>query len=257
MLRDAAGLRSGGEPLEIGRIPADHGMAAWHDAGEDLRLGIGNAVERVEVAEVARGDGRDDRHMGLDHADERRDLARVVHADLEHAEGRLARHAGERQRHAPVIVEGGGGGMRLAGGRKRHAQHLLGRGLAHAAGDRHDLPMRARTRRAAHVLETPQRILRHLEHRPCSRHLRRHARDDAKPCTGLQRIGHEVMPVMPVALDGDEDIALRPRGSRSTPHERLCDLAVEPASRGRQQFLNRPQGLSHDSRVPSAAFTAS
>jgi hypothetical protein len=62
---DAAGLRGGGEPLEIGRIPADHGMAAGHDAGEDLRLGIGNAVEGVEISEVARGDGGDDRNMGL------------------------------------------------------------------------------------------------------------------------------------------------------------------------------------------------
>ena len=70
---------------------------------------------------------------------ERRDLAGMVHADLEHGVFGARPAARERQRHAPVIVVGGGRGMRLAVGGEREAQRLLGAGLADRAGDGDDL----------------------------------------------------------------------------------------------------------------------
>ena len=59
----------------------------------------------------------------------------MVHAELEHAVGRLARHARQRQRHAPVIVEAAGRGESRPAGAERQPQRLLGAGLADAAGD--------------------------------------------------------------------------------------------------------------------------
>ena len=81
---------------------------------------------------------------------QRRDLARMVHADLEHAERRASRHQRERQRHAPVIVVGGGRRMRLALLAEHEPQRFLGAGLADRAGDRDDL-------RAANARARPAR----------------------------------------------------------------------------------------------------
>ena len=72
-------------------------------------------------------------------ARQRGDLSRMVHADLGHAERGLLGQAGQRQRQAPVIVVRGDGGVRFAERRENAAQHLLGRGLADAAGDCDDL----------------------------------------------------------------------------------------------------------------------
>ncbi len=52
---------------------------------------------------------------------------------------RGARHQRKRQRHAPVIVVGGGRRMRLALPAEHQPQRLLGSGLADRAGDRDDL----------------------------------------------------------------------------------------------------------------------
>ena len=48
------------------------------------------------------------------HLHQRRDLAGMVHADLEDRKAHARRAARQRQRHAPVIVEGGRRGMGLA-----------------------------------------------------------------------------------------------------------------------------------------------
>ncbi len=95
---------------------------------------------------------------------ERRDLARVVHADLEDAEVGAPRHAGERERHAPMVVVGGGGGMRAPAGREHDAQHLLGARLADRARHRDDARLRPRARGDAEPLQRFERVI-HSEHR--------------------------------------------------------------------------------------------
>ena len=100
-----------------------------------------------------RGDDRDVRPHQLD---ERRDLAGMVHADLEDAVARRRRHARQRQRHAPVVVERGRRIVDRALRRERARQHLLGAGLADAAGDGDDLAAVApRARRSAEVAPAP------------------------------------------------------------------------------------------------------
>ena len=46
-----------------------------------------------------------DADMRLDLAGQRLDLAGMIHADLEHAVARLARQAGQADRHADMVVE--------------------------------------------------------------------------------------------------------------------------------------------------------
>ena len=82
-----------------------------------------------------------------------RNFAEMVHADFEHAVRRVARHGGEAERHAPVIVVGRGRGMRAAQRAEGETQHLLRRRLAGAAGDGDDLRMGARTRSAREIFQ--------------------------------------------------------------------------------------------------------
>ena len=88
---------------------------------EDLRLGVGDRLERAEEFEMHRLDRGDDRDLRAHQAGERLDLAGMVHADLEHGVARALRAARERQRHAPMIVVGGDRGMGLAVARRARA----------------------------------------------------------------------------------------------------------------------------------------
>ena len=71
---------------------------------------------------------------------QRGELAGMVHPHLEHAEARLARHPGERQRHAGMVVVALHRAVRPArrGAVERREQRLLGPGLADRAGDSAD-----------------------------------------------------------------------------------------------------------------------
>ena len=64
-----------------------------------------------EELDMHRLDGGDHRHLRADHVGQGQDLVRMVHADLEHAEDGLARHAGEGERNAPMIVVGSDRGI--------------------------------------------------------------------------------------------------------------------------------------------------
>ncbi len=77
------------------------------EAREDLRLGVGDIVRRGEMRQMGRRHRRDERDMRLDHGHEWLDLARMIHADLEDAILGGGGQAGERERDAPMIVEGG------------------------------------------------------------------------------------------------------------------------------------------------------
>ena len=93
----------------------------------------------------------------------------MVHADLEDAELRRLRHARQRQRHAPMVVVGFLRGVRGAGVRQAQPQHLLGAGLARAAGDGDDAGIAAHARRPADALPAPRANLPRgsARRRPC------------------------------------------------------------------------------------------
>ena len=83
------------QPLELRRVAVEDGDAARNEAGKNLRLGVGDGLDRAEIFDMHRRDRGDQRDMGPHEADQRRDLARMVHADLEHA--RKRRRRGSRE----------------------------------------------------------------------------------------------------------------------------------------------------------------
>ena len=97
------------------------------------------------------------RDMGTDEADQRADLAEMVHPHFEHAVSAIVGHRGKTERHAPVIVVGGGGNLRAAERAQRKAQHFLGRRLAGAAGDGDDLGTASGARRAGEIFQSALR----------------------------------------------------------------------------------------------------
>ncbi len=101
---------------------------------------------------------------GAHHLHQRTDFAMMVHADLEHAVIHIGGHTGKCQRHAPMIVERGGGSMnpcRHRTGTWRRAS--LGGCLADRTRHGDDLRLRARAQRCQadqgfqHVLDHDHR----------------------------------------------------------------------------------------------------
>jgi hypothetical protein len=132
------------QQLKIRRVGGQHGHAAGLQATQDRRLLARDRLDASQVADMRRRDCRDHRDVRTGEAGERSDLAWLVHADLGDVEPRVLGQARQGERHAPMVVVGGDRrvGARLRG--ERGAQHLLGRGLADAAGDRGEAAGEAR-----------------------------------------------------------------------------------------------------------------
>ncbi len=102
---DAGGSRQLRQ-LGVMRIVAiDDRRTAGFDAEENFRLGAGDGLHVLEVLEMDRLDGGDDGDVRAHHPDQRLDLAGMVHADFKDPILRIARHARQSQRNAPVVVE--------------------------------------------------------------------------------------------------------------------------------------------------------
>ncbi len=140
-------------------VAVEHRRAAGLDARKDFRLGVGNRRDAGKEFQMYRLDGGDDGDVRPDRFDQRLDFAGMVHADLEDGKPRRRRASRQRQRHAPVIVEGGGRGVSLALRAEHAAQRLLGRGLANRAGDRDHLRLQTRARGAGEIDETGEHVL--------------------------------------------------------------------------------------------------
>ena len=119
------------------------------------------------------------------------------------------------------------------------AQHLLGRRLADAAGHGDDAPGEARARRRADGRQSGQRVV-HVQKRCIVGHIRRVPIDQRPGGAGAERRGHEQMPILVLAMQGDEQVAHghRPRidrdalGGEGPGHE--------PAG-SRGEILRRPE----------------
>ena len=150
-----------GAALEMGElrdIAIDDRRAARLDAEKDLGLGVGDLGQRAEVFQMHRRDRGDDRDMRADQPRQRLDLAFVIHAHFEHGVTRARGAAGERQRHAPVIVVGRDRGVGLAVLRQRKPQRFLGAGLADRAGDADHLGLHARPRGGGEIAQAGKHI---------------------------------------------------------------------------------------------------
>ena len=239
-------------------VAIDDRGAARLDALKNLRLGVGDGLDRGEEFEMHRLDRGDDRDMRAHQPGQRRDLAGVVHAHLEHRIARARRAARQRQRHAPVVVVGGGRSMGLAVARQRELERLLGAGLADRAGDADEFGGAARPRRACQR----DQPLQHVGHDQQRRVVRKHAAlvrgHDSQPAAGFQRRLDEIMAVADV-LEREERFARRDgagvdRQARHGGRQRALRLR---AHRLRHR-LDRPQRTrAHATFSRSAASTAS
>ncbi len=130
----------------------------------------------------------------------------MVHAHLEHAISRVARHARQGQRHAPLVVEaarrGEARGLALEGA----LQRLLGAGLADAAGDADDRGGAAPARGAAEILERGHRV-GDEQQRSVRGDARGHARDQRRCGAPLERGADVIMAIEFGAGEGDEEVA--------------------------------------------------
>ena len=101
-----------------------------------------------------------------------------------------------------MIVEALYGGVGLAGPCQHGADRLLGSGLPGAAGYSHDPSIAAGTGRTAEVHQTAQRVRHHDQ--PVAEARGLFLADQRGDGAVVERLLHEVMTVVPIALDGDE-----------------------------------------------------
>ena len=133
---EPAGVRGGGQAVELRVVAVEHRGAVGAHAREDFGLGIGDLLDRGEGGQMDRLDGRDQRDVGSDQLGQRRQLAGMVHARLEDAEGGVRRQPGQAQRHADMVVQAARAGVGRAARSEREMEHFLAARLAHAAGHR-------------------------------------------------------------------------------------------------------------------------
>ena len=173
---------------------------------------------------------------------QRRDLAGVIHADLDHGKARCGRHARQRQRHTPVVVEGLLRRVHAAGLRQAGAQHLLGARLAGAAGDRDDarLALKPRTRGPADALQRAQRIV-DADQRAIARRARIASRARGSRRAARERGRHEVVPVA-LGLQRHEHLAGRQRARvDGEAGHRTAAAPSAVAARSRDQIVPAPE----------------
>ena len=188
--------------------------------------------------------------MRLDLAGQRLDLAGMVHADLEHAVARLARQAGEADRHADMVVEArrAGRGRRL--GRKNGAQRVLGAGLADRAGDAGDARGAALAAGAAEIDQRLHRVGDANEIARRARHVPRRRRPPPRRATARRRT--KPWPSVVSPGEREEDVALADGAAVEGDAGRL----ERARHRGRRQSACAPRRTSrgrsrHASRAPA------
>src|SRR5260221_1053731 len=203
---DPATLRRLREACEMSVVAVGDRGAAGFDTVEDLGLGIGDRLERGEIAEMRDLDRGDDGDMRPGDRAELGELAGMVHAELEDAEIRLARHCGRRQGPAPLIVEAADRGVGQALARQRNPQRLLGPGLADAPSDADDPGMAAPPRRAAERRQGGQRIADDEQRRIASDAVGRLC-DERRGSPPRERVGDEGVAIEIRPLERDEEVA--------------------------------------------------
>ncbi len=200
--------RGGGQTVELVVVAVQHGDSVGAHAVEDFRLGVGDGLDRIEKLQVDRFDVGDERHMGADLPGQRPQLARVVHAQFEHAEPAVGGQAGQRQRHAPMIVQTAFGGVGRPLRRQHMAQRFLRAGLADRAGDADHARAAVGLRRLPQRRHGVQRVALHQQERRVGAHPVGNARDQGRDRARRQRGGDEGVPVEIRPLNGDEQVAV-------------------------------------------------
>ena len=215
---------------------------------ENLGLGIGDRVSRLEEPEVRVAHIGPHADVGLRDADQRANLSRMIHAQFDDCDLRPRAQLEQRERQADVVVEIPLVPEDAMARRQKLRGDFLGRRLARASRDRHDLGTRPPPYLTRDVLQRRRRVVDSNHDRPRRQlvSLRQIARHDDSACSPRQHVGHEVVAVEPLALDGDEAIASLERSR----------IDHDPPDRGRpipMDDLVRPRRRRHRPRSARAA----
>ncbi len=226
------------QPRELGVIHVQHGDTARH-AIENRRLLIGDCLDIFEMLQMHRFHRGDHRHIRLRHARQRADFTRMVHAHFDDGELHVARHIGQRQRHAEMIVEVARRRIGAPQRRQRRQQHFLGARFTHAARHAYEFRLAARPCRHAKRL---QRLL-HIGYQHQLRGIHPiHRAAYQRGCRALvDGLLHIIMPVHPLASQRHEQRA-RLQRARVNAHTRCLPMARAGAAGGCNNFARFPCG---------------
>ena len=133
------GLYGGAAPQgsQQGVIPVEHQQSVFLNVGQQLALGLEDVLPAAQPLDVGIADVGDDPNVGPDDVGQIVDLAGAVHAHLQHTHLHGAVQAQDGQGQADVVVKVPLGLQHPEPGAQHGGDHVLGRGLAHAAGDGH------------------------------------------------------------------------------------------------------------------------
>ena len=219
----------------------------------ELGLGLGHAVQRAEPFEVCRRHAGDDPDVGFGDLGETPDLAGAVHAELEDGDdvgiGQAEQGEGQpdqivlraRRPQHPARAE-----RPLQDGR----QHLLGGGLAVAAGDRDDARTVAAAVEGGEVAEGRQGVAHHDDATSGHPLFQRTFQDDRARATA-GGVADEGVTVVRVAPDGDEELPRRERpavGGDAGEAGGLAEPRQRPSRRS-QDLLEREDGTGGRTRL--------
>ncbi|OIQ66495.1 hypothetical protein GALL_519320 [mine drainage metagenome] len=232
-------------------ISVQHRDAMGLQPLQDRGLLVRNRRNVGERLQMRRGHRGNHRHMRARHLRQRRDFAGMVHPDLDHRKFRIARHPRQCQRHAPVVVIAGLGGMNPPLPAQNRAQHFLGRGLAHRSGHPHHLGRRARPCGYSQGTQSHQHI-RHDQQGRIVCHALWPVRDQRRGSPFGQGLRDKLMPIAHI-FQRHKQIAMLQR-ARVDRHAAGHERARHRAASCRRSFGRGPQ--CRHVLIPSSAATA-
>ena len=186
-------------------VVVQHQRGTLRQAVADLQLGLADVLLTAQIADVGHADAGDDAHIRAGSAGQTVDLASVAHAHLDHSVfgGSADAHQGAGHAQLVVLVALGLDGLTKAA--QGRVGHLLGGGLAHAAGHAHHLGVILAAVVGTHhhhgvvaVRAEDGFFGRDALHRVVHHH---------KDCALFQCFGRKVVAVEPLAGKGHKDAA--------------------------------------------------
>ena len=245
------GLRT--KKVEERIVAIENRRAAGLQPLEDFGLCVGNVRDAVEELDMDGLDGGHDGDVRPDHRCQRTDFTGMIHADLAYREVRVGRHPRQRQRHPPMVVEGGVGRMDLAGRGEDRAEHLLRASLADAAGHPDDHGIRARPGGSCQFAQgfedvSDDELAPAVADEP---------RDHGAGRAGVERGLHEIVPVEAIPSDGEEGVAGREGPTVDGDAGDVAHAATGIAGHRGLEIGDGPQGrVRHSLDAPARSATA-
>ena len=120
-------------------IVVQHQRGTLRQTAADLQLGLADVFLAAQVADVGHADAGDDAHIRAGGAGQTIDLSGMAHAHLDHCILGVCPDAHQGAGHSQFIVLVALGLDGIAEAAQGRISHLLGGGLAHAAGHAHHL----------------------------------------------------------------------------------------------------------------------